>query len=926
MKFLKHLAIIALLSAPVPALGQAVPLQGGPWVGGHVPMYAGTGNAQPVIQDAGGASGGAISTTIGEMGLTVRGTGTAPYADAGTGPNAENWCDYDAPTSNATGYHVLCLSPNAQGGGLISYGTGGGAAPLPLQFLINGEIQSFASTSGYVAGDVLCFSTVSEAIVPCPSQPGTMYSQNSNAVSITGGTISSTSLTGNTITGGTIASLGTPISVNDGGTGVTSYSALRTALGLGTMALQNASAVAITGGTITGMPSPSATTDVANKAYVDSVATGLIPLAASTYVTVAALPTNTYSNGASGVGATLTATANAALSVDATAVSAGNTIIVNNEVTTSHNGIYTVTATGDGSNPYVLTRATYFDTAAEMLKNSYSAVTSGATQAGTSWILSANVTTVGTTSVSFTLFGASSLTLANGTIYVGNATNIATSRTMSGDGTLSNTGVITVTKTNGTSFAASATTDTTVATNITSGTLPAARLPNPSASTLGGVQSYAAVSNQFLTSISTAGVPASAQPAFTNISGTATAAQGGTGQASYTNGDMLYASGATTLSKVGVGSSGQVLTVSGGFPVWSTPASASSSVVLNTQSGNYTLLTSDNSKLLQFTGSGDATWAFTAAATLGNGWFTYLQNKGTSNATVTLDPNGGETIDGISSFKMYPNEIRLVQTNGTSFTSVVLHPFGMTLTSTITFTVPPGYTGARGMAWGGGGGGGSTANGSAGGGGAGGPFDILMSSLTSPGSTVSFAVGTGGGTNTAGGNTSLGSAITFYGGGLGGGTNSGSGGGGGGLAAKGGDGGTLTSSAGGDGGAAVGTQGGGAGGPTRPSPGSIGTLFGGGGGGGTNTGTNSDVSGGAGNGYGGGGGAGSGASGSTAQHAGGASVWGGGGGGAGVGSAPGGASTYGGAGGAYASNGTAPGGGGGGTASGARGEIRVSGY
>lgn len=43
-------------------------------------------------------------------------------------------------------------------------------------------------------------------------------------------------------------------------------------------------------------------------------------------------------------------------------------------------------------------------------------------------------------------------------------------------------------------------------------------LPNPSASTLGGVQSKTATTHQFLTSISTSGVPVAAQPATTDLS------------------------------------------------------------------------------------------------------------------------------------------------------------------------------------------------------------------------------------------------------------------------------------------------------------------------------------------------------------------------------------------------------------------------
>jgi hypothetical protein len=55
--------------------------------------------------------------------------------------------------------------------------------------------------------------------------------------------------------------------------------------------------------------------------------------------------------------------------------------------------------------------------------------------------------------------------------------------------------------------------------------LVGADLPNPSASTLGGTQSAAAVSHQWINTISTSGVPGLTQPAFTDISGVITAAQ-----------------------------------------------------------------------------------------------------------------------------------------------------------------------------------------------------------------------------------------------------------------------------------------------------------------------------------------------------------------------------------------------------------------
>ena len=52
------------------------------------------------------------------------------------------------------------------------------------------------------------------------------------------------------ITGGSISGLSSPIAIGDGGTNATSASAARSNLGLGTIATQASNAVAITGGTM----------------------------------------------------------------------------------------------------------------------------------------------------------------------------------------------------------------------------------------------------------------------------------------------------------------------------------------------------------------------------------------------------------------------------------------------------------------------------------------------------------------------------------------------------------------------------------------------------------------------------------------------------------------------------------------------------
>ena len=62
------------------------------------------------------------------------------------------------------------------------------------------------------------------------------------------------------------------------------------------------------------------------------------------------------------------------------------------------------------------------------------------------------------------------------------------------------------------------------------------------------------------------------------LGGTLIPANGGTGQTAYTVGDILYASSTTALSKLGIGSTGQVLKVTGGVPAWAADANAGGTV------------------------------------------------------------------------------------------------------------------------------------------------------------------------------------------------------------------------------------------------------------------------------------------------------------------------------------------------------------
>ena len=266
-------------------------------------------------------------------------------------------------------------------------------------------------------------------------------------------------------------------------------------------------------------------------------------------------------------------------------------------------------------------------------------------------------------------------------------------------------------------------------------------------------------------------------------------ASGGTGgSATPTAGGIVYGTG-TVQAVSAAGTSGQLLQSNGvSAPTWAT-ISSTPTIVRSARTSNTILVTADASTLIDIT-SGTFSQTFTAATTLGSGWFCYIRNSGTGD--ITLDPNGSETIDGLTSYIMYPQECRLVQCTGTAFTSVVLSPFNRVFTSTGTFTRPPGYSVFSGLLWGGGGSGGKNdAPGSSSGGGGGGACVPFTLTSTAMGASQTVTIGAGGtaassagAAGTAGGNSSIGTIAVSYGGGGGGasgGAGAGKGGGGGGA-------------------------------------------------------------------------------------------------------------------------------------------------
>ena len=165
---------------------------------------------------------------------------------------------------------------------------------------------------------------------------------------------------------------------------------------------------------------------LANKAYVDQVAQGLDTKPSCRLGTTANLSA-TYNNGTAGVGATLTASSNGALSLDGTTPSVADRILVKDQTDAKQNGIYVVTTVGDGSTAFVLTRATPEDQPAELSGGAFVFVEEGTANANNGYTFThTGAPTFGTTDLDVAQFsGAGQITAGAALTKSGNTIDVA---------------------------------------------------------------------------------------------------------------------------------------------------------------------------------------------------------------------------------------------------------------------------------------------------------------------------------------------------------------------------------------------------------------------------------------------------------------------------------------------------------------------
>lgn len=110
------------------------------------------------------------------------------------------------------------------------------------------------------------------------------------------------------------------------------------------------------------------------------------------------------------------------------------------------------------------------------------------------------------------------------------------------------------------------------------------------------------------------------------------AAFGGTGQTSYAVGDIIYASNTTAIAKLGIGTAGQVLTVSGGgVPTWATASSSNL--------GSANLTSADNARTFTLKSGGTASQYLSILNDGGGNLFKFLGDSTMEAGSTTNKVN-----------------------------------------------------------------------------------------------------------------------------------------------------------------------------------------------------------------------------------------------------------------------------------------------
>jgi len=397
-----------------------------------------------IVAPANALSGTTLNSTVVTSSLTSVGTLASGVWNASTiavpygGTGNTSFTSYGVLYGNSTS--ALNVT-NAGTTGQVLVATTGGAPTW-------GAVPSTAAVTSFSAGTTGL--TPNTATTGAVTLSGTLATTNGGTglTSFTsGGAVYATSTSA--LTTGTL-----PIA--SGGTGITSFgTGVQTALGQAvtgsggivlatsptlvtpTLGAATATSVAMTTGTITTTPSNS--TDIANKAYVDAAVSNVNYHAACEYATTADLGTVTYNNGSSGVGATITKTSPfATLAIDGANPTVGQRILVKNETSSQYNGIYTVTSVGSGSVGWVLTRATDYDQTGsgtnEIAPGDTTFIISGSVNAGTQWIQTTDFPiTIGTTPLVFVqIAGPGVYTAGTGLTLSGNTFSITNTAVSAG--------------------------------------------------------------------------------------------------------------------------------------------------------------------------------------------------------------------------------------------------------------------------------------------------------------------------------------------------------------------------------------------------------------------------------------------------------------------------------------------------------------